>query len=338
VHTGQHYDTGLSQIFFDELRIPTPRINLEAGSGSHGRQTGLIMERLEKFIQDCPPFDAMLLYGDTNSTLAGALVAAKMNIPIAHIEAGLRSFNRSMPEEVNRVVTDHLSQWLFAPTHTAVNNLAAEGLSQGVALVGDVMLDATRMFAARSEKYYPLHTLTSHASGAYALATVHRPSNADHKDNLQGILDAFGRLRWPILWPLHPRTKDHMKGLWVPENVEVWSPVSYLSILTLVQNARRVLTDSGGLQKEAYWLGVPCVTLREDTEWVETLANGWNYCVGANTDDIVEAALASPTGLQQPFGKSPEGTASQCIARALRSRVHSEASSIFLRAAVARIW
>ncbi len=319
IHTGQHYDAGLSQIFFDELGIPNPDRNLAVGSGSHARQTGAIMERLESFILNSPKFDAVLLYGDTNSTVAGALVAAKLHIPIAHVEAGIRSFNRTMPEEVNRVVTDCLSRWLFAPTPTAVKNLAAEGLSSGTELVGDVMLDATRMFAARARERFPLSQLTEHAPGAFALSTVHRPSNTDVPGCLADIFTAFGQLPWPILLPLHPRTKARMGTVRVPDNVEVMEPVSYLAMLTLIDNARCILTDSGGLQKEAYWLNVPCITLRIDTEWPETFGHGWNTCVGADRAAIVQAALSPPTGHQQPLGEAPGGnSASGAIAQALR--------------------
>ena len=317
VHTGQHYDASLSQVFFDELGVPKPHTNLSVGSGSHAVQTGSIMERLEAFVREAEPFDAVLLYGDTNSTLAGALVAAKMHIPIAHVEAGIRSFNRTMPEEVNRVVTDCLSKWLFAPTRTAVDNLAAEGLSQGTELVGDVMLDATRMFAAGARQHFPLSQLTPHASRNYALSTIHRPSNTDVEGCLQSIFSAFGRLPWPVILPVHPRTEAKMDDIRVPQNVEIIKPVSYLAMLTLIDNASCVLTDSGGLQKEAYWLNVPCVTLRIDTEWPETITNGWNSCVGADEEAIVRAALKPPSGPQLSLGEAPSDTASSSIARAL---------------------
>ena len=317
VHTGQHYDRGLSQVFFDELGVPSPDVNLSVGSASHARQTGQIMERLETFIQQKGPFDAVLLYGDTNSTLAGALVAAKLHIPIAHVEAGIRSFNRTMPEEVNRVVTDCLSQWLFAPTQTAVDNLRAEGLRRGTSLVGDVMLDATRMFVRRARNRFPLSSITRHAPGNYALSTVHRPSNTDTQASLQAIFAAFGCLPWPIILPLHPRTRAKMQGIQVPGNVEIIEPVSYMTMLVLIENACQLLTDSGGIQKEAYWLKTSCVTLRTDTEWPETCKHGWNTCVGADPDAIVTAATTPPTGPQLPLGEAPSGTASSTIAEAL---------------------
>ena len=318
VHTGQHYDASLSQVFFDELGVPSPKVNLSVGSATHAQQTGRIMERLEAFIQDSGPYDAVLLYGDTNSTLAGALVAAKLLVPIAHIEAGIRSFNRTMPEEVNRVVTDCLSRWLFAPTEIAVDNLRSEGMDKGTELVGDVMLDATRMFATRAKEKFPLDSVIGYGPGEYALSTVHRPSNTDVRGCLQSIFSAFGRLPWPVVLPLHPRTKSKMNGVHVPDNVKIIAPVSYMAMLTLIDNARCILTDSGGIQKEAYWLNVPCVTLRIDTEWPQTFENGWNTCVGSDEEAIVRAALKAPTGPQRPLGEAPGGgTASGTIAAAL---------------------
>ncbi|MDE2731945.1 MAG: UDP-N-acetylglucosamine 2-epimerase (non-hydrolyzing) [Bacteroidota bacterium] len=321
VHTGQHYDRGLSQVFFDELGVPNPVTNLSVGSASHARQTGQIMERLEAFIQNSTPFDALLLYGDTNSTVAGALVSAKLQIPIAHVEAGLRSFDRTMPEEINRIVTDCLSQWLFAPTQTAVDNLRAEGLRQGTVRVGDVMLDATRMFAKRARKRFPLSSITHHMPRKYALSTVHRPSNTDSPANLQAIFAALGCLPRPVIMPLHPRTRAKMQGIRVPGNVEIIEPISYMTMLVLIENACRLLTDSGGIQKEAYWLKTPCVTLRTDTEWPETCQHGWNSCVGTNPEAIVKAATTDPTGPQFPFGHAPRGTASDLIAEALTGRL-----------------
>ncbi len=317
IHSGQHYDKLLSQVFFDELGIPAPVPNLQAGSGSHAVQTGKIMIRLDQFIHETGPYDAVIVYGDTNTTLAGALVAAKENIPIAHVEAGVRSFNSLMPEEINRILTDHVSQWLFAPTETAVENLAREGLKKKTVLVGDVMLDATRMFADRAKKQFPLKSIHRHESGDYYLATVHRPSNTDIRGNLQSIFSAFGQLALPVILPLHPRTKAVLGHITVPDNVEITPPVSYLTMLTLTSNARCVLTDSGGLQKEAYWLGVPCVLLREETEFPETLINGWNTCAGVNPQSILNAVTREPAGPQCRFGQGPEGRPTRMIARAL---------------------
>ena len=316
VHTGQHYDATLSQVFFDEMGIPPPAVNLEVGSGTHAVQTGTMMIRLEAYLQGQRAPDGVVVYGDTNSTLAGALVAAKLHLPLAHVEAGLRSFNRQMPEEINRIVADRLSDLLFCPTQTAVDNLRREGIVEGVHLTGDVMLDATRFFADHAARHQPLDTLTTHPPQGYYLATVHRAENTDDPARLAGIFAGLGRLDAPVLVPLHPRTRDCLGDTVLPPNVERREPVSYLAMLTLVQNARRVLTDSGGLQKEAFWLGVPCITLRDETEWVETLDNGWNR-LAHTPEAIVEAIRQAPGGPQQPFGAPPEGTASAGIAQAL---------------------
>ena len=318
VHTGQHYDPSLSQVFFDELGVPAPDVNLGVGSGSHARQTGAIMERLEAYIDSSDLFDLLVVYGDTNSTLAGALVAAKGHIPLAHVEAGFRSHNRRMPEEVNRIVTDCLSKWLFAPTPLAMENLAAEGLTNGAILVGDVMLDATRMFAKRACEHWPLQRITSAPAGGYAVATVHRPANTDVPGNLSSIMSAFGRLPWPVLFPLHPRTRAAMGTMAVPENVASMEPVSYLAMLTLIKNAAVVLTDSGGIQREAFWMQTPCVTLRTETEFPETLAHGWNTCVAANTEEILVAAVKRPTGPQANLGEGPGESASEVIASVIK--------------------
>ena len=318
VHSGQHYDRLLSQIFFDELGVPEPVVNLEVGSGSHAKQTGDIMLQLERFIENTGPYDAIIVYGDTNTTLAGALVAAKGNIPLAHVEAGIRSFNWQMPEEINRILTDRVSEWLFAPTETAVENLEREGLGEHTMLVGDVMLDATRMFSKRAEEQRPLKSLTDQSPGTYILATVHRPSNTDIKENLHSIFEAFRQLSRPVILPLHPRTRVAMGNMVVPNNVEIIPPVSYLAMLTLTANAHRVLTDSGGLQKEAYWLGVPCVILREETEYPETLINGWSTCAGAITESIIHAAEQKPTGPQCRLGEGPDGLAAKSIAHILQ--------------------
>ena len=317
VHTGQHYDAGLSQVFFDELGIPQPSVNLEVGSGTHAVQTGAVMTQLEDYLRAQPAFDGVVVYGDTNSTLAGALVAAKMLLPLAHVEAGLRSFNRRMPEEVNRIVADRLAQHLFCPTRTAVENLEREGIVDGVHLSGDVMLDATRYFADRAVTRQPLAALTAHAPRGYYLATVHRAENTDDPARLAGIFDGLGRLGGPVLLPLHPRTRGRLGGFAVPSNVTLMEPVGYLAMLTLVREAGRVLTDSGGLQKEAFWLGVPCVTLRTETEWVETLDHGWNRLAGSDPAAIAAAAAQSPSGPPQTFGAAPGGTASERIARLL---------------------
>lgn len=317
VHTGQHYDDALSRVFFDELGIPAPAVNLAVGSGTHAEQTGAMLVGLERILLEQPPVDRVLVYGDTNSTLAGALVAAKLHVPVVHVEAGLRSFNRRMPEEVNRLVADRLADLLFCPTVTAVDNLAREGITAGVHLTGDVMLEATRHFAGRAATQAPLESLTDHAPGCYVLATVHRAENTDDRARLAGIFAGFGRLDAPVLLPLHPRTRARLDGITVPANVVLMPPVGYLSMLTLVRNARRVLTDSGGLQKEAFWLGVPCVTLRDETEWIETLVNGWNRLAGADAEKMVQAAASEPEGAPEPFGEASSGRPSERIAAVL---------------------
>jgi len=317
IHTGQHYDVQLDRIFFEELGLPAPHVHLGVGSGTHAVQTGQMMIRLEAALLALQPKpDWVLVYGDTNSTLAGALVAAKLKLPLAHVEAGLRSFNRFMPEEINRVVTDHLSQLLFAPTPTAVENLRREGITQGVYLTGDVMAEAVRCYAEIARRRVPLESLTTHAPGTYYVATVHRAENTDDPSRLQGIFEGLGQLALPVILPLHPRTRARLDGtIWIPANVELREPVGYLAMLTLVQHARAVLTDSGGLQKEAIWLGIPCITLREETEWVETLEGGWNQLVGADPDRIAAAATRRPTG--KPLLPQTE-SASAHIAQLLR--------------------
>lgn len=319
VHTGQHYDAAMSTVFFDELGLPEPAVNLGVGSGSHAVQAGAMMVRLEQFLMEREPFDTLLVYGDTNSTLAGALVAAKLHVPLVHVEAGLRSFDRRMPEEINRIVTDRLADRLLAPTPTAVANLRAEGITDGVHLVGDVMLDATQRFADRAAERASLASLTDYAPGSYVLATVHRAENTDDPDRLRQIFDGLGRLEEPVLLPLHPRTRQALGDRGVPSNIDLRPPAGYLVMLTLIRNARRVVTDSGGVQKEAYWLGVPCITLRAETEWVETLDGGWNQLVGADADALVAAVQQEPTGPRRPFGQpTPDVSPSRRVAEVVR--------------------
>jgi UDP-GlcNAc3NAcA epimerase len=290
VHTGQHYDQNMSAVFFEELAIPQPDYNLEVGSGPHGQQTGRMLEAIEQVLLDEQP-DWVLVYGDTNSTLAGALAAVKLHLPVAHVEAGLRSFNRRMPEEHNRVLTDHLADLLFCPTQTAVDNLANEGITRGVHNIGDVMYDALLYnIAIAEERSTVLHRLRLE-SRAYLLVTVHRAENTDDPARLAAILEAFGALSEPIVFPAHPRTWSALAEfkLSVPANVQLIQPVSYLDMLLLEKHARLILTDSGGVQKEAYFFGVPCVTLRDETEWVETVEAGWNVVAGADPQQIAAA-------------------------------------------------
>ena len=294
VHTGQHYDINMSEIFFSELNIPRPDYNLEVGSGLHGQQTGLILMKAEKVMIKEKP-DLVLVYGDTNSTLAGALAASKLHIPVAHVEAGLRSFNMKMPEEQNRIIADHLSKLLFCPTVTAVNNLQNEGITKKVFNVGDVMYDAVLYNIRQIEKKYSMQTclgklrlidgfsekaapLTTIQANAYYLATIHRAENTDSDERLQAILRSLGELRLPVILPLHPRTKKIISKSpdIIPKNICFVEPIGYQEMLYLTKNAKVIITDSGGLQKEAYFLNVPCVTVRNETEWLETLEGRWN--------------------------------------------------------------
>jgi len=295
VHSGQHFDHGMSQVFFDELGIPAPDYNLGVGGGGHGRMTGEMMGLLEELFNELHP-DWVLVYGDTNTTLAGGLVAAKLNVPVAHVEAGLRSFNRRMPEEVNRVVVDHLSNLLLCPTTAAVDNLAAEGISQGVVLTGDVMLDAARMTAERVEGPQVLARYGVD-EGGYYLATLHRAATSDDHSALEAVLGAFARLDAPVVFAVHPRTMKNIDAFGIRDllespNIVAVPPIPYLDASALLRGARKLLTDSGGMQKEAYFFGVPCVTLREETEWVETVDAGWNVLVGTDTEAILSGAMA----------------------------------------------
>ncbi|MBA4370537.1 MAG: UDP-N-acetylglucosamine 2-epimerase (non-hydrolyzing) [Coriobacteriaceae bacterium] len=292
VHSGQHYDHGMSEVFFEQLGIPAPDYNLAVGSGTHGRMTGEMLPLIEELLSELAP-DATIVYGDTNTTLAGALAAAKLGVPLVHVEAGLRSFDRSMPEEVNRVVTDHVSDLLLCPTTTAVANLAAEGVTDGVELVGDVMLDTARFFAETADGGSVLASFGVEAGG-YHLATLHRAANSDDPERLASVVRAFSRLELPVLWALHPRTAENLERFGLAAQVEaagvrVLEPVPYMETIALLRGAAALLTDSGGMQKEAYFFGVPCVTLRDTTEWVETIQSGWNTLVGTDEDAIVAA-------------------------------------------------
>jgi len=314
VHTGQHYDDNMSAVFFRELGLPEPEYHLGVGSSSHGAQTGQMLARIEAVLLVEKP-DWVLVYGDTNSTLAGALAAAKLHIPVAHVEAGLRSFNRLMPEELNRLVVDRLSDLLLCPSQTAVDHLAAEGLTSGVHLVGDVMADALYEAVARAQNESTILERLELEPGRYLLATVHRAENTDDPDRLRSILAAFAALDETIIFPVHPRTRGvlaHLDGALPAPRVRLIEPVGYLDMARLAGAARLILTDSGGLQKEAYWLGVPCVTLRNETEWVETVKAGWNVLAGARMDAIVTAVrdLRPPTRRPALYG---EGLAAERI-------------------------
>ncbi|MCC6772658.1 MAG: UDP-N-acetylglucosamine 2-epimerase (non-hydrolyzing) [Gemmatimonadaceae bacterium] len=298
VHSGQHYDDQMSQVFFDEMGIRAPDQNLEVGSGAHGAQTGRMLIALEQVMEAERP-DWVLVYGDTNTTLAGAVAACKLHIPIAHVESGLRSYNRRMPEEHNRVLTDHCSSLLLCPTQTAVDNLTREGVTEGVHLVGDVMYDAVVHFGAVARARSQVLSRTEVQEGAYYLATIHRPYNTDDPDRLVGLLTALDQLDAPVVLPMHPRTHARLAthrrdGAF--QQLRIIPPVGYLDMLRLEHGARAVVTDSGGVQKESYFFGVPCFTLRPETEWVETVQSGWNTLAG---DDGAELS-ALVAGWQRP--------------------------------------
>ena len=314
VHTGQHYDANMSAVFFEELGISKPDMDLAVGSGPHGEQTGAMLTGMEKVLQAERP-DWVLVYGDTNSTLAGALAAAKLHIQVAHVEAGLRSYNRAMPEEVNRVVTDHLSAALFCPSQTAVDNLAAEGITRGVHLVGDVMAEALAFAVERARSRSNVLRRLGLTPGGYLLATVHRAENTDDASRLRNILRAFDALEEPVVFPAHPRTRGAIEasGYSPAPHVVVFEPVGYLDMVMLEQSARMILTDSGGVQKEAYWLGKPCVTLRDETEWVETVHAGWNVLAGADTERIVLAARSFIRPAARPPLYGDGCTADRCV-------------------------
>lgn len=296
VHTGQHYDHNLSDVFFEQMPLPKPKYNLGVGSGTHGKQTGELLVSIEQVLLKQQP-RVVMVYGDTNSTLAGALAASKLGITVAHIEAGLRSFNRAMPEEINRVLTDHMSDLLFCPTNTAVQHLAEEGITRGVQLSGDVMLDAVLSFQQVANKRSRILSELGLTDGKYVLFTVHRAENTDSEANLVNIFELLAKTPYPVVFPIHPRTR--IRSTQIPAlqsllatvssspNVRVIDPVSYLDMLALESHARVVMTDSGGVQKEAYFLGVPCLTLRGETEWVETLEGGWNRLVDVSSREAV---------------------------------------------------
>lgn len=324
VHTGQHYDRNMSDVFFEELSIPKPVYNLGVGSGSHGHQTGEMLMKIEDVILDEKP-DIMLVYGDTNSTLAGALAASKLHIPVAHVEAGLRSYNMRMPEEQNRVLTDHISKWLFCPTQTAADNLKEEGVVKGVSVCGDVMLDSVLHFlkvAKANARKTAIFEQLGIAQKQYRLATLHRAETTDGGlDAIIRIFKAFEQLPQLVVLPIHPRTRPLAEEAIAKcgfQNIKLIDPVGYLEMLLLTSGACQVLTDSGGLQKEAWFMNVPCITLRQETEWVETLAGNWNVLAQLTTEDIYAKAMHTKVDQaaheQMPFG---DGKASEKIAAIL---------------------
>ncbi|NJE05721.1 UDP-N-acetylglucosamine 2-epimerase (non-hydrolyzing) [Thermococcus sp. M36] len=324
IHTGQHYDYEMNKIFFEQLNIPEPDYYLGVGSGSHGYQTGEMLKRIEEVLMKEKP-DLVLVYGDTNSTLAGALAAVKLHIKVAHVEAGLRSLDKRMPEEVNRVLTDHVSDYLFAPTETAVKNLYNEGIKDRVYLTGDVMYDALLYNIKIARKHSKILDKLGLKPRKYLLATVHRAENTDNRKNLENIIEAFIDSNESIVFPAHPRTQKYLKAYGLikqiekAENIIITPPIGYLDMLILEENAKKILTDSGGVQKEAYFLKVPCITLREKTEWVETVEDGWNILVGADKEKLIKAIMEfEPNGETYTY-KFGDGRASGKIAEALNN-------------------
>lgn len=293
VHTGQHYDPNMSQVFFDELEIPTPKYNLEVSGGGHGVMTGRMLEGIEQILQEERP-NWVLIYGDTNSTLAGALAAAKLHIPVAHVEAGLRSFNMRMPEEINRILSDRVSTLLLCPTRLAVENLAREGLTKGVRNVGDVMYDVALYYRERARSSSQILSALGLGEKNFALATCHRAENTDNPERLSGILSALATIaaELPVVLPLHPRTRKLVFEYELEHLLEplcVLEPLAFLDMVALEQGAKLILTDSGGVQKEAFFYQVPCITMRDETEWIETVQLGWNQLVGASYERIMAA-------------------------------------------------
>lgn len=311
VHTGQHYDADMSDVFFQQMEIPRPQYHLGIGGGTHGAMTGRQLEKIEEVLLAERP-DWVIVYGDTNSTLAGALAAVKLHIPVAHVEAGLRSYNRRMPEEINRVMTDHVSTLLFAPTSTAVDNLAKEGIhGDSVMLVGDVMYDATLFYKARAREPEWFGALGL-SDNPFVLCTIHRAENTDDEQRLRGILGGLAEAAFPVVLPLHPRTRGVIEraGITFPANVYVVSPVGYLEMCWLEARCTMIATDSGGVQKEAFFHGKPCVTLRDETEWVELIEHGVNVLVGANTLAVSESLRRCATfeGVPSLYGNGDAAT------------------------------
>jgi len=316
IHTGQHYDYEMSKVFFDGLNIPEPDYNLGVGSGSHGKQTSEMMIKLEKVLLKEKP-DLVIVSGDTNTTIAGALSASKLNIKVAHIESGMRSYDRKMAEEINRVVTDHVSDILFCSTNIAVQNLRKEGITKNVFNVGDIMIDAVKQNIAIADRKSDILKKLNLKTKGYIVATVHRAGNTDNKENLLNIINAFIISKEKIVFPVHPRTEKFMKRYGIYDQLKNSSviatkPLSYMDMIFIEKNAKKILTDSGGIQKEAYFFKVPCITLRNTTEWVETVNDGWNILTGADKSKILKAIMNfNPKGKQNE--KYGDGNASRNI-------------------------
>ena len=321
VHTGQHYDKNMSDIFFEQLKIPKPKYNLGIGSGSHGAQTGEMLIKIEEVLLKEKP-DYAMVYGDTNSTLAGALAASKLLIPVIHIEAGLRSYNKAMPEEQNRVLTDHISKLLICPTQTSVDNLKKEGITENVYLTGDVMCDSVIHYSNLAEKKINLSNIClvplyeKKEITQWYLATIHRQENTMDDKNLSNILDVFEKLDKMVIFPVHPRIKkiiDNLNKVNKYKNIYLVEPVDYLTMLYLTKNACKVITDSGGLQKECYILDTPCITIRDQTEWIETLKNGYNILSKPEKNELYEKIVNAKIDNKEKINYYGNGHASSQI-------------------------
>ena len=317
LHTGQHYDENMSDVFFRDMQIPKPDIQLHIGGTTHGAMTGKMLIEIEAALIRVKP-DMVLVYGDTNSTLAGALAASKLHIPVVHVEAGLRSYNLRMPEEQNRILTDHLSTWLFCSTNTAVKNLSREGITNGVHQVGDIMYDATLYYqnVLLNEEKQGLNRLENiglkKIPQQFQLATIHRAENTDDATRLAQIVEALSEVPYDIILPLHPRTRKKLieSKIELGDNIQSIEPIGYLEMLALELRAEAIITDSGGVQKEAYFLRKPCITLRDETEWIETLENGWNILVGADKEKIIKTCNSkmTPNNQNNFFGTGDTGS------------------------------
>ncbi len=325
VHTGQHYDEAMSAAFFAELALPQPHAALGVGSGTHAQQTAEMLVRLERVLLDADP-DCVLVYGDTNSTLAGALAAVKLGIPLVHVEAGLRSFDRRMPEEVNRLVADHLADLLFAPTESAAEQLRREGTDRPIAVVGDLMVDLALAVARDLPARPAVLDRFSLRSRAYVVATIHRASNTAQTARFAQLIAGLRQIGLPVIFPVHPRTRPLVEALrvGVDDEITVCEPLPYAEMIALQQHARAVVTDSGGMQKEAIVLGTPCVTLRDETEWTQTLEGGWNVLVGSDPAAIARAARrAPPVARIMPYG---DGTSAARIVAAMLAHLTPRAA------------
>ncbi len=307
IHTGQHFDQNMSEIFFDELDIPTPNYNLSISSGTHGENTGRMIEAIEKILLMESP-DLVILYGDTDSTLAGAIAASKIGIKIAHIEAGLRSFNKNMPEEINRILTDHVSDYLFTPTLEATRNLLIEGFNKNkIHEVGDVMFDAALFFIQKANSKSNILNKLGLSERSYNLLTIHRKESTEDSNVLSSILLGIQASSIPIVWPIHPRTKSKLAlfNIKIPDHIVIINPIGYLDMLMLEKNAKKIITDSGGVQKEAFFFKVPCLTVRTETEWVELINSGANFLVGHDSQkisDYIKQEIIFPSNLDAFYG------------------------------------